>query len=239
MTLLLSEEKSDSVFNFTPQIRDLLVWSASFPTSDGARRNRLNETVHGVQQLLLLLLQDGVVGGDSDKLLLHLANDGRLPQDQSLQLLLLLSQRLHIHLLLLLHVDQFFLQDAVKTKRCQKMSPVFNRRGWWHKDILLGFVFQLVDFICLDDELLFQFVGWQRIFKKSPFKASCVMNHLIAHEKAQSYFWAVNSQIYNLIIFFFNIINLVDWFILELTVHQLYCSSINIWVQRTQGTEKN
>lgn len=53
------------------------------------------------------------------------------------------------------------------------------------------------------------------------------MNHLIAHEKAQSYFWLVNSPIYNLIIFF-KIINLVDGFILELTVHQLYCSSINI-----------
>lgn len=72
----------------------------------------MNEVVDGVQKLLLLSLQHGVVGGDFDQLLFQLADDGRLPQYQSLKLLLLLLEYLQLHLPLLVHVFHPFLQNA-------------------------------------------------------------------------------------------------------------------------------
>ena len=83
-------------------------------TSDGARGEALRQAVDGVQQLLLLALQGGVVGGDVEQLVLQLADDGRLARDDRLELLLLPLNRLQLQLPLLLHVTHPLLQEAVE-----------------------------------------------------------------------------------------------------------------------------
>lgn len=114
----------------------------------------MDEVVDGVQELLLLLLQHGVVGGDFDQLLFQLADDGRLPQYQSLKLLLLLLEYLQLHLPLLVHVFHPFLQNAKEVEEETGSAPRFvltlnccgQRVGHLHVSVV-----QLVDFVGLDN----------------------------------------------------------------------------------------
>lgn len=111
------------------------------------------EVVDSVQQLLLLLLQDGVVGGDFDQLLFQLADDGRLPQYESLKLLLLLLEYLQLHLPLLVHVFHPFLQNAKEeeeTSSAPRFVLTLNCCGQHVGDLHVSVV-QLVDFVGLDN----------------------------------------------------------------------------------------
>lgn len=90
----------------------------------------MNEVVDGVQQVLLLALQRGVVGGDFEELLLQLADDGRLPEDQSQKLLLFISKHLQLHLPLLLHLVHLFLQKAAERKTVQPCFSLCGPDSW-------------------------------------------------------------------------------------------------------------
>lgn len=87
----------------------------------------MHEVVDGVQQLLLLALKGGVVGGDEEQLALQLPDDRRLALDHGLELLLVLLHQLQLHLSLLLHLAHALLQEAEEEE--EEMLTLWLRRG--------------------------------------------------------------------------------------------------------------